>query len=333
MAAIVIRRTVDVPRPGPRGPGGSLSSLTWVGWLWLLVAVGWFLLQVRPIMAMGDVRTWAWDQVLWLVWRALAETAIVGLPAALEWGVPGARRRVPWLMRGAVLLALAAVLDEALVIAQSLVLETLIEDPTFGELGEAFSELDSPGYLALQLLRLGTAVVTIGGVWSLSDGLSDAGASVDRRILAVTVVAGLLLATWYLPGYVAAEGGAVIDLFGAPSFGLFVVGAALGAVQSALWLVVAVRLVAGWRRALRPGRAWFVGALSGVLLVASDVLTAMLTAWPDTTFDWRWTALSLAARLSTVLLLVAFAAGLGRGTVRREPRPRYLAHRIVHARA
>ena len=48
---------------------------------------------------------------------ALRPAAVVAMPAALELGVPGARRRTPWLMRGLVLLALEELARPAIRVA------------------------------------------------------------------------------------------------------------------------------------------------------------------------------------------------------------------------
>jgi hypothetical protein len=298
-----------IPAPEPRGPGASLSALTWVGWVSLIAAVAWFLVSMRPLLDTGDIGTWNWGEVTWLAWRGLADAAIIALPAALEWGVPGARRRTPLLLRGTVLLALLLVARGALTLIQAWLFDTT----DFG------FDFESPIGLSLTLVQLGTVVLGIAGVWAISDGLVDVGSRLSRRLLAAAIVVGLILGAWIVPIYAVS----VDDLgsaLGRPLFWLNLVGLVLYVVDSVLWCIVAVRLLAGFTARLRPGRGWAIGALAGAAMLAARALSMLLsiTGGQDA---WLTVVAQLLYDAPWILLVLAFLAGVGRGRERRDAPP------------
>ncbi len=310
MATIVHRRLVRLPAPEPRGPGASFSALTWVGWVSMIGAVAWFANGMRPVLDMGDIQSWNWLEVARLAWWELADAAIIALPAALEWGVPGARRRTPLLLRGTVWLALLLVARGALSLIQGWLVVT----------ADFQLDFESPVGLSLTMVQLGTVVIGIAGVWALSDGLIDAGSRIGRRLLATAIVVGLILVTWILPFY-AVSAGDLGSALGRPLFWLNLVGLILYVIDTVLWCIVAVRLMAGFGARLRPRRAWAIGALAGAAMIAARAFSMLLsiTGGQDA---WLTVVAQLLAVAPWILLVLALLAGLGRGRERRDAPPR-----------
>ena len=317
LATIVNRRLAPAPGPAPaRGPGAALSSLTLLGWVSAIAAVGYLAISLRPILDLGGPSVWDWGEVGNRVLAALRPAAVVGMPAALELGVPGARRRTPWLMRGLVLLALEELARPAIRVAEQYVYEQI--GPESMEL--AFG---SPLGLALAMVSIGATLLAVGGAWALSDGLADAGARPRRVFLAVVVGIGLVLSLFaYLPAYGYFVEGATFDL-ALPRTWFNAVGVVLGFVEIWLWLVIGTRLVAGSAARLRPRRAWILGAIAGVtILVVRLGYPLLFIAQPD--IPGLAFAAGVVASVPWLVLFLAFAAGLGRGRERRDERPRRL---------
>jgi hypothetical protein len=314
MAHIVHRRIArDLPPRPPRGPGASLDALTWIGWASAVAAFGFLVFGLRPLTELGDMGFWDWNQVGFTVLETVRRAAFVALPAALEWGVPGARRRTPWLLRGTVLLALEQVARPVIDFAREQYFERVLEAADLG--------FDTPAGLALVLVSLAVAVVGIAGAWALSDGLADAGARPRRAVVMGVVAGGTALALYaYLPLYGFFTEG-VVQETDKLLWWLNVTGLALGFVDIALWLMIGVRLVAGLPFGLHPRRAWVVAAVTGACILGHRLLTFMLPLADLAASELSW-GLRILADGAWVLLLVAFAAGLGRGRESREGRPR-----------
>ena len=319
MATIVSRRPARALRPeAPRGPGGSFDSLTWVGYASLVAAFGFLVFGLRPLTEMGDPRMWSWEEVPYTVMNPLRSAAVLLLPAALEFGVPGARRAVPWLMRGAVLLALEELLRPLVRAGQSALIDRQMFD--WG----AETPYADPAWIALVLASFAVSIVGIAGVWALSDGLADAGGRPRRGLLVLLVAAGTALAlVTYAPLQVfdTLQG---MDASIAVALVSSLVGSVLSVVDNALWLVVGARLIAGVAARRRPRTAWVIGALAGATLIAVRIASPLLFGWiqPDRTVGYVFL---FSGTASWVLLAIALAAGLGRGRARRRPRPRRMA--------
>ena len=256
-----------------------------------------------------------------LVLRSVRDAAIVAMPFALELGVPGARRRTPWLMRGLVLLALDQLSKPVLGYAREFAFTEL--DPG----GNPF-QYDTPLALSLGLLTIATNLLTIGGAWGLSDGLADAGSRPRRRLLASVVIVGTAISVIaYLPvsGFFG-EGAVPGDQ---PVFWLNLAALLMGLVEIALWFAVGTRLAAGPAFRLRPRRAWLLGAAAGAVILLArfgyPLLFIARTQSPELPL-----ALAVGASAGWIVLFLAFAAGLGRGRERREERPRRLRLYILH---
>jgi MFS family permease len=93
--------------------------------------------------------------------------------------------------------------------------------------------------------------------------------------------------------------------------------------ENAIWLMIGLRLLAGFASGGRPRLAWMLGALAGAAVLVVRVLAPLVTTWVESgqVFGWASRFVSLA---SWVLLAIAMAAGIGRGRERRRPRPRRL---------
>jgi hypothetical protein len=314
MATIVHRRIARDLGPAPaRGPGARLDALTWIGWASAVAAFGVLVFGLRPLMDLGNFRFWDWNQVGDTVLATLRDAAIVALPAALEWGVPGARHRTRWLMRGTVLLALEQMARPVLDLARDQYV-TLVPDA-------ASAGFDTPAGLALVLVSMAVSVIGIAGAWALSDGLADAGARPRRIVVAGVVAAGVALSLFvYLPLYGFFTEGAVFET-DKLLWWLNLGGLALGFLDLALWLMVAVRLLAGWPFHLRPRRAWALAAVAGACVLAYRLLAPVLVLSALNVPELAW-GLRIVSSGSWILLVLALAAGLGRGRERREGPPR-----------
>jgi hypothetical protein len=316
LATIVHRRLAPARGPAAsRGPGAHLDSITWVGWLFALGAFAWLVYALRPLLQLGDIATWDWPTVGELVLRSARDAAIVAMPFALELGVPGARRRTPWLMRGLVLLALDQLSKPVLGYAREFAFTEL--DPG----GNPFL-YDTPLALALGLFTLATNLLTIGGAWALSDGLADAGSRPRPRLLAAVVILGTAISVVsYLPvsGFFG-EGAVPGDQ---PVFWFNLAGLLMGLVEIALWFAVGTRLATGPTFRLRPRRAWLLGATSGAVILVARFAYPLLLMTRIQNFELAL-ALAVGTSVGWILLFLAFAAGLGRGRERREERPRRL---------
>jgi hypothetical protein len=291
--------------------------MTRVGWLFALLGIGWFAWDLRFLLDLGGPVQLSWAAVLQGILAAARGAAVVAMPAALEIGVPGARMRTRWLYRGLVLLSLEQLARPLL---------SLLQQLAFDSLGpEALQpSLDQPISLALVLAALAVNLLALAGTWSLSDGLADAGARARRWLIAVVVaVAMALTLVAYLPGFGFFAEGSVFDL---SSLALWanLLGLAVGLVEIALWVVVAVRLLAGvLGRRLRPREAWLYGGLAGLLILAVRI-GYPLVMLSGITNDGLTLALNAIAAGPWIFLFIAFTAGLGRGRERRAEPPRRL---------
>jgi hypothetical protein len=325
LSTIVHRHPAPAMGPAaPRGPGARLDSITWVGWLFALGGFAWLVYALRPLLQIGDIGTWDWAVVGDLVLRSLRDAAIVAMPFALELGVPGARRRTPWLMRGLVLLALDQLSKPVLGYAREFAFTEL--DPG----GNPFL-YDTPLALSLGLFTLATNLLTIGGAWALSDGLADAGSRPRQRPLAAVVIIGTAISVIaYLPvsGFLG-EGAVPGDQ---PAFWFNLVGLLMGLVEIALWFAVGARLAVGPTFRLRPRRAWLLGAATGAVILLARFAYPLLFIARTQSSDLPL-ALALGTSVGWIVLFLAFAAGLGRGRERREERPRRLRRFILNPTA
>ena len=331
MATIVHRRTIRPAPPTtageawlpPPGPGARLGVLTIVGWVSLVGVVAWLVISWRFLLDLGEPRQWDWGALVDSLWPAVPVAATIGLPAALEWGVPRARSRVPWLWRGTVLLAIEAAAREGLRAVQSAYVETM----------DVFATgFNDPVWSALTLLGVGLTLLLVAGWWALSDGLSDAGASLSRTVLLEAVAIGLItpiMSMWALLVAIQ-DPSAVWPIYGPIGVVVVVAASLLSGAAFVLATVAAARLVAGAAMRLRPRPAWLLGAAAGVVQLGGRILSAVLLA-VTVTPGVDTSILTAALVAGPLMLAAAFAAGLG-GDV-ADPatglRPGYRLHRAV----
>jgi hypothetical protein len=233
---------------------------------------------------------------------AFRNAAVVGLPAAVVWAQPRARRVNPWLWKGAVIVA---VVQLARYPADRFT-RALIEAANVGEPGAAV-----PAFALASVVGLLLAFLTTLGIWALSEGLMDAGAR-----LAKAVIAGLGLA---VVGIVVVAFGpsvmAAIQEGGDPLLAVNLASVLVNALYLFSLALLAGRSVAGAIGRLDPRLAWRLGAVAAVSLAVVPVVSlgltilgsASQTALPEVLF----TALRLSVFLGWPLLAVAFASGMG----------------------
>ncbi len=181
---------------------------------------------------------------------------------------------------------------------------------------------ETPLGLAFGVLAVGSGLLLIGGLWSLSDGLWDAGSRPPRAILLVVAAigaGGTLVA--FLPFL-----GSNVDLSRTLGW-LNLASIVLSLVTIALALVVATRLVAGLPARLVPRPAWALGAIAGVGVMVERFGTAVLLGTGGEVEGLNL-VIGVASSAAWLILAVAFAAGLGRGAERRNGR-RPLMHLYV----
>jgi uncharacterized membrane protein len=315
MAQLVSRRiAVRRGRPEPQGLESIMASMTPVGWLSVLAAVGIVVVDLRPLVESGAIGVAPWTAIAGQLAGAFADAAMMLVPAALLIGFPGVWRRNRWLYRGAVLLAGAQFARVLLDVVQAWILEALAPGS-----GGSIDPSTLQG-LAFALLSLAIGLASVTGAWSFSDGLSDAGARPPRVLLAVVAI-GLVGAMLLVYRPLLTTG---LDLSKVVGW-LNLVGFSMSMVLIALYGVLAVRLMAGPFLALVPPAAWVAGALGGTALLAQRILSP-LGVWLSSSPEQA----DLVAQISLVivllgyvgwpLLMVAAFLGLGRGTRRRHVR-------------
>ena len=307
MTHIVHRRTAVLRRTEPSVFEAITASLSPVGAISALLAV-FSLVVGLALFVMTQAGGATPLQWFGSVLSSLSTAAVIGLPAALEVGFPGARRRNRWLWRGLVLLAVS----QAALIGLS-VFQDWMQAGTFLAMdqGSVAALAFNAGFLTL---TLAVRLAGILGALLIGGGLAGAGARPPRVLI-------------YVPAFLVAA--AFLVLFGqyigfVPTtldWWLNVVTVVvLWLLPILVWVAVGLRLVAGLAMGLVPRSAWVVGAIAGVLLIAYWVLNAPTLELVQNQ------VLTLLVRigglLTWVLLNAALLLGLGRGTRGRRTRPR-----------
>jgi hypothetical protein len=282
----------------PEAPDRALDRLTWLGWVSAGVAIGWLFLQLRALLeADAFAETRRLDTVLAIV-RALAGAAALALPAGLEVGVERASRRVPWIYRAAVLLAVAQVATIVLGQARDRFLTDVdLTDPS------------QPAVLAYGIAALAPAIATIGGMWALSDGLWDVGARPSRLILRLVGGAAILVVLLTYVPYLN-------QLFSTDA----VLISALNVLRLAISLgligitaVAGTHLLAGAVGSRTPRLAWAFAGVAGACYVLGTFGQAVIgVPFPQDVLLGLSYAVFALDSAAPILLLLAFATGLAR---------------------
>ena len=311
MATIHDRRVlaVGVDRARERG---LTDRLPLIGWLFAAGAVASIVDAVWPLLQRRSTELIPAGLDYGSVVRDLAPAAAIALPAAALLGYRSIRRDNRWLWRSVVLLALAAIAGAA----RGPILEWLFEgldDPSV-----IFRPTTMPGFI-YRSTTLAFATLGLAAVGALSLGLRDAGARPRRRWLVAGAIAGALLTP------VAIAVAPYLQIFELPTRLNGFVRMAFNGVAylvsistSALWVVVAIRLFAGWRERLVPQRAWLVGTVFGLLAVLGPTLTTVLLLMQGLFVESSVPTLVFGAySLRWIALAAALVLGLGRGPRRR----------------
>jgi len=326
---LVHRRRIGSSSGDPKGPGGTigplLAPLTLIGWLSIVAAIAYAAVQLSSPLegvftSSGDI---SWLALLHVV----SSSVVILLPAALELGYPGVRRRNKALLIGLTLLAVAEVMRPAVTWLFDWADTMIVIDPN-GTSGNV-AQFDSTPWLmfARQLMGVARQVIDLAAWLSVFAGLGAAGARPRGRV----VIAPALAVTAVIATYDAvtlwtfsSEG----DLSMAPFALANVLAAGVGICTTAASVAVVVALLWGANLRLRPRLAWRLGAVAGVLMVVG-----ILSALAFTLFAWRLsgedstgvaTLLAISQILQSAgwpLLLAASLAGLGRGTDERHVPP------------
>ncbi len=324
MRTLVHRRQARQAAPEALGPGSTLgpllarltAPLTWVGWLSLGGAA--FMLSL-----------WVWGGVIGgvpsepgldlnlaglAVLGQLASLATILLPAALEFGYPRVARRNPWLLRGTLLIALALLARPLIAFVQDWAMNALVQT---GD-GVQFDQSDI-AFAVVQALALSASLVQALGGLAFLRGLLLAGARPRDPVLVAFALAGV--GVWVaalLPsfGQLWASDRALVSTTN-------VLGILVGLCHAAITGGVVAALLAGAFRRLQPHLGWALGVATaiamGVATIAAPALV-LLGPWtrPDGSQDyWLPTVLAVLNIVSSLLLLAACLAGIGRGTKER----------------
>jgi hypothetical protein len=316
----------DDAEPRPKPADGPLDRLTWFGWISAGVAVGWLFLQLRPLVdatAFSDARRL--DTVLEIV-RAVSGAAALAMPAALELGLAQAARRVRWLYRAAVLLAVAQVATIVLEQVQQRFLS-----------GIDLTDASQPVVLAFAVASLAPAIATIAGMVALSDGLWDIGARPPRLVLRVVggiaVLAVLLTYLPYLNQLFSPDAIAVSVL------NLLRIVISLGLIG--ITAVAGTHLLSGAIANMTPRLPWVLAGLAGACYVLGSfgrVLTGLplpqdvQVSMQDLLIAASYAVFALVSA-APILLLLAFATGLARSAFDASPARRLVARWVRYPAA
>ena len=288
----------DAVAPAPVKPWASLDQVTWLGWLCGGLAIGWLIINVRPLFHAGAFGEAELTQDVVTLVQAIAAAAALALPAALERGAAKAWQRARWVYVAAVALAFA----ELSTILVQQVRERFLADVDV-------SDPNQPITLAYVFLSLIPVIASIVGLLALAVGLRDLGARARTWFL---VVVGIVVAAAMLVTYL-------------PYFGqMFSLDAMLVTVLNAIRLTVSLVLLGSTAVAgaalltgaignLTPRAAWVLAGLSGACYFLSTLgrIVLGITLSQDTLTMLSYVTFALEAA-APVLLLLSFAAGLAR---------------------
>ncbi len=310
---------VDGAAAARRGPLATLDNLTWLGWASGGIAIGWLIIQLRPLFHAGAfAEPERLDDVVAVV-RAVSSAAALALPAALERGAAKAWQRAPWLYRAAVFLALSQVativLDQ---LRERFLADVDLGDPT------------QPIVLVFAFASLAPAIATIGGMWALSDGLWDLGARPSRLLLRLVGGAALLITLLtYIPFLnqaISAEALLVSAL------NVLRIAVSLGVI--AITAVAGTHLVAGAFGRRAPRVAWILAGIAGAAyLLGTFARAATGVPLPQDVLVPLFYAVFVLNAAAPVVLLLSFIAGLARSASIPVPARRLVARWVRYPAA
>jgi len=286
---------------GPHLPDVLTRQSPWVylfvGAAFVHLAAAWWDWAGRGVLADA--------QELLLLLSVRGNDAVISLfGAALFIRHPDARRSMPFLAFGLGLLALGPLLQ-------------LVDTPvtqfidSLAPSGAEFIGL-SPAVVAYHVF---TSLIEIAGVLYLGVGLGDARTrprrNVERSVLSLLVVIGILTVAWQILPIGGAQGPA------SPyEWVLLVIGVVLSLLSTVAWSYLIAVVFGGWMAGEVPHIGWglaFVAGLVGLLVrifSAISIVIANLSQAVSSPFAPLFPVFGVAGTVGWILWLAAFAVGL-----------------------
>ncbi len=289
----------------------DVRQLPGIGRVFIVLAAVVLVAELWPIVNAWTIGAdeW-WSEFPNRLPGAARAAAVVALPAAVAWARPTDPGSNAWLWKGAVIVAAVQALRYPAGLVQ----------------GELLAMDGDMPYLAGLVLSMLLALLTVLGVWALSEGLKDAGGRATRSVLILVAVLVLALMILVLgPSFLS---GVVVDLS-------LLVGV-VSIVSNGLFLlaqgVLAARAVTGALGGAEPRQAWRIGALAAVVLLLIPVISllAVVVAQLGQGTDLGLLArgLSIATFFGWPLFAFAVSAGMGRLPIQRTSPPAAGRHRL-----
>lgn len=307
MAHLVHRQRMTRRRVEPRGADALKASVSRWGLLALAGAIVYLALELQPVFAPGVLGQVEPIRIVLFILGRLGQAVLISLVLFVELGFPRARKVNRWLWRGALVMAIQP-LGRTLLTHGLQALGGVAPD-----LAATLSDNSQIGGWAMWLLTTSLVLPTLSGGLSIGDGLAHAGARPHKGILLIAALAGPV-ATWFL---FAAQISQIVDL--SQVIGWLNLVSLLGMMATAsVWLMVAARLVMGPREGTNPEAAWFIGFVAGTLMLMDRFGNAAIAVFdPQGTNALLGTLIAGAGGIAPIILALAFALGMARGTRRR----------------
>ncbi len=323
MAHLAHRQRMTRRRPQPRGMAAIKASVSRWGVLSVISALVYLAMELQPLLVAGVLDQVEPRRVALYVLGRLGQAVLISLVLFVELGFPRARKTNRWLWRGALLIGVQP-------LGRSIVTHLLqLLGNVAPPIAAALSDNTQVGGWAMWLLTTSLVLPTISGGLSIGDGLARAGARPHKGILLIAALAGPAV-TWFL---FAAQIGQIVDL--SQVIGWLNLVSLLGLMATAsVWLMIAARLVMGPREGTNPEAAWFIGFLAGTLMLMDRFGNAAIAVSdPQGTNVLLGTLISAAGGLYPMILALAFALGMARGTRRRRLLPPLIRLYVVNPTA
>ena len=307
MAHLVHRQRMTRRRVEPRGTVAIKASVSRWGVLSVIGALVYLVMELQPLLTPGVLDQVDPLRVVLFVLGRLGQATLIALVLFVELGFPRARKANRWLWRGALLIGVQP-LGRSLLSHGLQALGGLAPD-----VAAALSDNTQIGGWAMWLLTTSLVLPMLSGGLSIGDGLARAGARPHKVILLIAALAGPAV-TWFL---FAAQISQILDL--SQVIGWLNLVSLLGLMATAsVWLMIAARLVMGPREGTNPEAAWFIGFVAGTLLLMDRFGNAAIAIFdPQGTNTLLGALISGAGGVYPIILALAFAAGMARGTRRR----------------
>ena len=280
----------------PHLPDVATRQSPWLFLFGALIAVQiWRLFQGWDPQLNGANAVTAFNYVL--SWAAAFAPPLMGF--ALFYRHPDARRRMPLLVFGILLLSLGELLS-----ALDAPIRELLSNLT--PPGDQESILDTPAEFAY---RVFTGLLTIFGLLYLGAGLSTARSRPRARVERPLTV--WLAALAFVAAVLSAVDLTRIQVDLTPFLGAqLIIGSIVGVIETFAWAYVTATVVNGWLAGELPRRAW---ALAGIAMLAIFGLRIFFPVLSLVIVDPNLSgvlALGYISYVSWLLLIAAFVLGL-----------------------